>query len=49
MKAIPEDPMRQHQRFMQAFTDDLLARDYDCPRMKAVCEIVRQTRKEGDK
>lgn len=42
MKSIPTDPMRQHDRFMSAFCDDLLAGDYHAPRAKAVCEISRQ-------
>jgi hypothetical protein len=42
MKQIPTRPMAQYQRLMDAFCDDLMARDYDTPRTKAVVEIARQ-------
>jgi len=44
VREIPSDPMKEHARFMQAFCEDLLARDYHAPRAKAVVEITRQTK-----
>jgi hypothetical protein len=42
MKTIPTRPLAQYQRLMDAFCDDLMARDYGAPRTKAVVEIARQ-------
>jgi hypothetical protein len=47
MKPVPTHPVTQHARFMSAFCEDLLARDYHAPRAKAVCEISKQIHKEG--
>lgn len=52
MKSIPDDPMRQHQRFMSAFIDDLwdnmLKGTKGSPRANAVCEISRQLAEAAD-
>lgn len=48
MKKLPADPMLAHQRFMDAFCQDLLAGDYAAPRAKAVCEVSRQTQSTRD-
>ena len=47
MKAIPTNPMAQHQRFMDAFCRDIASGAVSAgktPQADAVAEIVRQIR-----
>ena len=45
MKPLPKDPVAQHAIFMEAFTQDLLARDYHAPRAKAVSAVSKAMEK----
>lgn len=48
MKPIPNDPIAAHASLIDAFCEDLMNDDRDFTRAKAVVEIRRQTRAQGE-